>query len=38
LCSHPQFPELVNRAVALDRHARTVFLENEGEKVLGVRC
>jgi hypothetical protein len=36
LRSHPQFPELVNRAAALDRHARTVFLENEGEKVLGV--
>jgi hypothetical protein len=31
-----QFPELVNRPAALDRHARTVFLENEGEKVLGV--
>lgn len=36
LRSHPQFPELVNRAASLDRHARTVFLENKCEKVLGV--
>jgi hypothetical protein len=36
LRSHQQFPELVNRAVALDRHARTVFLDNGGDRLLGV--
>jgi len=36
LRSYDQFPELVNRAAALERHARTVFLENGGDRVLGV--
>jgi tetratricopeptide (TPR) repeat protein len=36
LRAHPQFAPLVNRAAALDRHARTVFLENEGDKLLAV--
>ena len=36
LRSHHQFPELVNRATALDRHARTVFLDNGGDRLLGV--
>jgi TolB-like protein len=36
LRSHQQFPELVNRAMALDRHARTVFLDNGGDRLLGV--
>ena len=36
LRSHQQFPELVNRATALDRHARTVFLDNGGGRLLGV--
>ena len=37
LRSHHRFPELVNRAMVLDRHARTVFLDNGGDRVLGVR-
>jgi eukaryotic-like serine/threonine-protein kinase len=36
LRSDHQFPELLNRATALDRHARTVFLDNGGERLLGV--
>jgi serine/threonine protein kinase len=36
LRSHQQFPELVNRATALDRHARTVFVDNGGDRLLGV--
>jgi serine/threonine protein kinase/tetratricopeptide (TPR) repeat protein len=36
LRSHDQFRELLNRAAAMDRHARTVFLENGGDRVLGV--
>ncbi|HUS05115.1 MAG TPA: serine/threonine-protein kinase [Bryobacteraceae bacterium] len=37
LRSHQLFPELVNRAAALDRHARAVFLDNGGNRLLGVR-
>jgi eukaryotic-like serine/threonine-protein kinase len=36
LRSHHQFRELLNRATVLDRHARTVFLDNGGDRLLGV--
>lgn len=35
LRSHHQFPQLVNRAAALGRQARTVFLDNGGNQLLG---
>jgi serine/threonine protein kinase len=34
--SHHPFTELVNRTAAMSMHARTVFLENGGDRVLGV--
>ena len=37
LRSDHRFTELVNRAAALDLEARTVFLDNEGDRLLGVR-
>jgi eukaryotic-like serine/threonine-protein kinase len=37
LRSGHRFTELVNRAAALDLEARTVFLDNGGERLLGVR-
>jgi hypothetical protein len=37
LRSHRRFTELVNRAAALDLQARTVFLDNGGERLLGVQ-
>jgi len=33
---HHHLTELVNRATVLDRHARTVFLDNGGDRLLGV--
>ena len=36
LRSHHHFPELVRRATVLDRHARTVFIGNGGDRLLGV--
>ena len=36
LRSHHHFPELVNRATVLHRHAQTVFLDNGGDQLLGV--
>jgi len=36
LRSHPRFKELANRAEALGLQARTVFLDNEGDRLLGV--
>jgi len=36
LRSHRQFNELVNRAAALSLQARTVFLDNGGDRLLGV--
>jgi hypothetical protein len=36
LRSHRHFPELVNRATVLDRRARTVFLDNGGDRLLSV--
>ena len=36
LHSHQQFPELLNRATAMDRHARSAFRDNAGDRVLGV--
>jgi len=36
LRSHPRFEELANRAEVLGLHARTVFLDNEGDRLLGV--
>jgi eukaryotic-like serine/threonine-protein kinase len=37
LRSHQQFPELVNRAAAMDRHTRNMFVHNGGDRLLGVR-
>jgi hypothetical protein len=37
LRSHPRFKELANRAGVLGLQARTVFLDNEGDRLLGVR-
>ena len=36
LRSHPRFKELANRAEVLGLQARTVFLDNEGDRLLGV--
>ncbi len=36
LRSHPRFKELANRAEILSLQARTVFLDNEGDRLLGV--
>jgi tetratricopeptide (TPR) repeat protein len=36
LRSHRRFSELVDRATILHRHARTVFLDNGGDRLLGV--
>jgi tetratricopeptide (TPR) repeat protein len=36
LRSDPRFTELVNRAAALDLEARAIFLDNEGDRLLGV--
>jgi eukaryotic-like serine/threonine-protein kinase len=36
LRSHPQFPELVNRAAAMDRHTQNMFVRNRGDRLLGV--
>jgi hypothetical protein len=37
LRSDDQFHQLVKRAAAMDHDARTVFLENGGDRVLGVQ-
>ena len=34
--AHPQFTALVNRAAPLDLEARTVFLDNGGDRLLGL--
>ena len=36
LRSHPRLRELANRAEVLGLQARTVFLDNEGDQLLGV--
>ena len=36
LRSHPRFKELANRTEVLGFQARTVFLDNEGNQLLGV--
>jgi hypothetical protein len=37
LRSHPRFRDVVNRAAALSREARTVFVDNGGEQLLGIK-